>query len=521
MTFIASSFATPEPSRSTRRTSSKVVPAAEIPDSDGIEEVITISSNTRGKFDGVYVSTMKPRASRSKAIQQSDSSRASSIADSMDTIGYETPETSAVNTPPAEMDSSRPKVGATARALELRTSTYAVGSRSSSRKRKLQESYSPLVETSVNEVFDLGDHDAEIAARLQAEEYGGPNDSDDQPIAKRRRVPDSPSTLDETDEDFEDDTPLTKRRSNARPKSRPSVVASSSRNRGRASAVASSSKAVPAPRVLSADSSALSSVESSLEESEFDETDSDAMSVTDDDGSVHDEDAQQDVLVAAAPSRRQRRRRRRDGAARDPKKSRAMKERLKLEKAHPEIKTMWDDLKDVEIIKPVAGDQPEAITRKLKSFQLEGVDWMKKQEQSQWSGGLLGDEMGMGKTIQAVTLVMSDFPAKQPTLVVVPPVALMQWSAEIKAYTDGKLSVLIYHVSANPKCKNMTVKDLKKYNVIMVSYSSLESMFRKEKQGLAAQRWYCQRGQRASRNQVSSLDPRRSSFDQITNYRCC
>ena len=44
---------------------------------------------------------------------------------------------------------------------------------------------------------------------------------------------------------------------------------------------------------------------------------------------------------------------------------------------------------------------------------------MAKQEKSQWKGGLLGDEMGMGKTIQAVSLIMSDYPAEDPTLVVV------------------------------------------------------------------------------------------------------
>lgn len=56
---------------------------------------------------------------------------------------------------------------------------------------------------------------------------------------------------------------------------------------------------------------------------------------------------------------------------------------------------------------------------------------MVRQEQTQWKGGLLGDEMGMGKTIQAVSLIMSDYPAKSPTLVLVPPVALMQWQSEI------------------------------------------------------------------------------------------
>lgn len=143
---------------------------------------------------------------------------------------------------------------------------------------------------------------------------------------------------------------------------------------------------------------------------------------------------------------------------------------------------MWEDLKAIEPIKPIAAEQPEGISRKLKSFQLEGLNWMTRQEKSQWKGGLLGDEMGMGKTIQAVSLIMSDFPAKDPTLVVVPPVALMQWQAEIHAYTNGKLQVLVYHGS-NSKAKNLSKKDLMKYNVIMISYSGLESMYRKESKG--------------------------------------
>ena len=162
--------------------------------------------------------------------------------------------------------------------------------------------------------------------------------------------------------------------------------------------------------------------------------------------------------------------------------SRAVRERAKLEKAHPEILTMWNDLKDVPVIIPVQAEQPETITRQLKSFQLEGLDWMMKQEKSKWKGGLLGDEMGMGKTIQAVSLIMSDYPAKEPTLVVVPPVALMQWQNEIKEYTNGKLKVLVYH-NTNPKVKQMTTKDLKSHDVIMISYSGLESIYRKESKG--------------------------------------
>lgn len=57
---------------------------------------------------------------------------------------------------------------------------------------------------------------------------------------------------------------------------------------------------------------------------------------------------------------------------------------------------------------------------------------MMQQEKSEYKGGLLGDEMGMGKTIQAVSLLMSDYPVGKPSLVVVPPVALMQWQSEIQ-----------------------------------------------------------------------------------------
>ncbi|KAF2756135.1 nucleotide exicision repair protein [Pseudovirgaria hyperparasitica] len=156
--------------------------------------------------------------------------------------------------------------------------------------------------------------------------------------------------------------------------------------------------------------------------------------------------------------------------------------RDRLEEAHPKLLTMWQDLADIPVLKPVEATQPPSINRKLKSFQLEGLNWMMRQEKTQYRGGLLGDEMGMGKTIQAVSLIMSDYPARAPSLVVVPPVALMQWSNEIAEYTDGTLKVLVFH-GTNSKTKNMSVRELKKYDVIIVSYNSLESMHRKETKG--------------------------------------
>jgi DNA repair protein RAD16 len=161
---------------------------------------------------------------------------------------------------------------------------------------------------------------------------------------------------------------------------------------------------------------------------------------------------------------------------------RAEQDRARLELHHPELNTMWQDLENLPKIGNVKIEQPTNINRELKPFQLEGVAWMKAMEQTQWGGGLLGDEMGMGKTIQAVSLIMSDFPAAKPSLVLVPPVALMQWQQEITSYTDGTLKTFVYH-GTNTQTKSVTLKELKKYNIILLSYNSLESMYRKQEKG--------------------------------------
>ncbi|KAK1760840.1 SNF2 family N-terminal domain-containing protein [Echria macrotheca] len=164
-------------------------------------------------------------------------------------------------------------------------------------------------------------------------------------------------------------------------------------------------------------------------------------------------------------------------------KKRVRKDRDRLEKHHPELLTMWTNLENMPVLKAGKADQPKSISRQLKPFQLEGLAWMKEMEQkTDWKGGLLGDEMGLGKTIQAVSLIMSDWPAKKPTLVLVPPVALMQWMTEIESYTDGTLKTLVFH-GTNSKTKNLTVKDVKKYDVIIMSYNSLESMYRRQEKG--------------------------------------
>lgn len=145
---------------------------------------------------------------------------------------------------------------------------------------------------------------------------------------------------------------------------------------------------------------------------------------------------------------------------------------------HPELATVWEDLKaTVHVIKPEKAAQPEGLTIKLLPFQLEGLYWLKKQEEGPWKGGMLADEMGMGKTIQMISLFLSK-PRKAPNLVIAPTVAIVQWKNEIEKFTNGS-KVLLWH-GAN---RSQEIAKLKSCDVVLTSYNVLESSFRKQEQG--------------------------------------
>ncbi|KAL5335252.1 SNF2 family N-terminal domain-containing protein [Aspergillus crustosus] len=390
------------------------------------------------------------RRSASSSVAGGDTS-----ADSI--TRYDTPATSIAVTP-AESDRGRSKkrVSASARALELRSSTMSLGTQTGSKRSLANET---------ENYFTVEDTDAALARTLQLQEY-------EQNRSKRRKVSadveslaDDDSLLTElNDDDFYDEPveqPATQKILRTLRRSNSKLV-------------------IPGTDDLMTGLS-----DSNIEDHSFR-----SDSITSDSSFAASEEepliVQSASRLNASRIRRPPPRRRRTASVANALASgmsfRAYKERLKLEKQHPRIITMWEDLRNAPPITPIPAAQPAGISRTLKPFQLEGLNWMIRQEKTEYKGGLLGDEMGMGKTIQAVSLIMSDYPAGKPSLVVVPPVALMQWQSEIKEYTSGQLNVLVHH-NSNSKVKSLSKRDLEKYDVIMISYSGLESIHRKEWKG--------------------------------------
>ena len=148
-----------------------------------------------------------------------------------------------------------------------------------------------------------------------------------------------------------------------------------------------------------------------------------------------------------------------------------------LAAVHPELVGVWDGLRRPPREGPAPqAPQPEGISMSLLPFQREGLYWLQSQERSEWRGGLLADEMGMGKTIQMVSLLVAD--PQRPNLVVAPTVAILQWRNEMQKYAPH-LKVVVWHGAQ----RTQDAAQLAEADVVMTSYSVLENAYRKMHHG--------------------------------------
>lgn len=145
---------------------------------------------------------------------------------------------------------------------------------------------------------------------------------------------------------------------------------------------------------------------------------------------------------------------------------------------HPELEHTFVDLDNKPRIQVEKAEQPKTMAVTLLPFQQEGLNWLLKQEEGEYQGGILADEMGMGKTIQTIALIIAS--GVKPNLIVAPTVALMQWANEINDHSAGSLKVAIYH-GANKD--SFSVKDLEGYDCVMTTYAVLESVYRRQQSG--------------------------------------
>ena len=104
---------------------------------------------------------------------------------------------------------------------------------------------------------------------------------------------------------------------------------------------------------------------------------------------------------------------------------------------------------------------------------------LKNQKPTLASGGILSDDMGMGKTLEMLSLMVADSKvlSKSKTTLIVAPVGVMSnWSGQIAHHIkpDHALRVLTYH--GNNK-RLMKASDFAEYDVVITSYGTLATEY--------------------------------------------
>ncbi|MFQ5728927.1 MAG: SNF2-related protein [Waddliaceae bacterium] len=115
---------------------------------------------------------------------------------------------------------------------------------------------------------------------------------------------------------------------------------------------------------------------------------------------------------------------------------------------------------------------PKDVKAVLRNYQKEGVGWLERLR-GMHLNGILADDMGLGKTLQAIislTQCKLDHP-KAVSMVVCPTSLVYNWVEEFIKF-NPKINVL--PVDGTPTQRKKLLKDAKKYDVIITSYSLLQ-----------------------------------------------
>lgn len=148
------------------------------------------------------------------------------------------------------------------------------------------------------------------------------------------------------------------------------------------------------------------------------------------------------------------------------------------------------DAKDLEHahVKEIARPERDKLLKcQLYPHQVRGVEWMMIREQHPIRavrGGLVLDDTGLGKTLQTLTLVLSDFinESYSTTLVVCPAHLVRVWDLEIRTHFKeaSKVSSVIYHgKSRDVIALERTIEERKGPVVVISSYATVSSIWKK------------------------------------------
>ncbi len=134
-----------------------------------------------------------------------------------------------------------------------------------------------------------------------------------------------------------------------------------------------------------------------------------------------------------------------------------------------QLEEKYERIREIHDIKKI--DPPVNLQNILRPYQVAGFQWLNYLHEVNW-GGILAEDMGLGKTVEALSFLQYYFQTngKLKALVVCPTTLIYNWENEIKKFTP----ILSYHIH-HGSVRARNVDELMKHNVIITTYGTLRS----------------------------------------------
>jgi SWI/SNF-related matrix-associated actin-dependent regulator of chromatin subfamily A member 5 len=157
-------------------------------------------------------------------------------------------------------------------------------------------------------------------------------------------------------------------------------------------------------------------------------------------------------------------------------------------------------------------EQPANITGKMRSYQLEGLNWLIRL----WHGGvsgILADEMGLGKTLQSISMLAYlrlFHNIKGPHLILTPLTTLGNWEREVRRWCPD-INLFKFHGNKEQRAEWIREGKLhsSSWDVLLTSYE----MAMAEKSALAKTKWHF-----IVIDEAHRLKNEKSKFAQIVRF---
>ncbi len=133
-------------------------------------------------------------------------------------------------------------------------------------------------------------------------------------------------------------------------------------------------------------------------------------------------------------------------------------------KADKHWKQQVRKLKEVKDLQP---ELPSTLQAELRDYQVEGFDWLSRL--AHWGvGACLADQMGLGKTLQALALILNHAP-QGATLIIAPTSVCMNWLSEAE-----KFAPTLNPVQFTSGDRQKTLDALQPFDLFVCSYGLLQ-----------------------------------------------